>query len=215
VLGVPPTVGDVLAGRLVERFSMQFPDVTLRIVPAFSGYLLDWLQRGDVDLAVMYAPERLPHFRVEPLILENLFLIGAARRQLSVHRAVPFASLAEDRLILPGPQHGLRILLEKQAKEQGLSLRIPIEADALQTLKDLALRDLGVTILPLASVYNELNAGSLTAAPLIDPSLSRKLILALPLARQTSNAVRQFAETLRAEVADMVQSGIWNGQLLT
>jgi LysR family nitrogen assimilation transcriptional regulator len=214
VLGVPPTVGEVLAGRLVERFCDQYPDVAVRIVPAFSGYLLDWLQRGEIDLAVMYAPEKLPNFRVEPLILENLFLIGSSRRGFSVHRAVPFSALVEDRVILPGPQHGLRILVEREANARGLSLTIPIEADALQTLKDLTARNLGVTVLPLASVHAELEAGTLTAASLVEPSLSRKLILAHPLGRQVSNAVRRFAQSLREEVAEMVERGIWNGQLL-
>ena len=59
VLGIPPTVGDVLAARLVKEFLRQYPDVTLRIVPAFTGFLLDWLQRGEIDVAIMYKPENL------------------------------------------------------------------------------------------------------------------------------------------------------------
>ena len=53
ILGVPPTVGDVLATRLVERFLHRFPEVRLRVVTAFSGYLLEWLHSGEIDMAVI------------------------------------------------------------------------------------------------------------------------------------------------------------------
>src|SRR3546814_19282808 len=45
-LGVPPTVGEVRAGRLVERFVTRSPAVTVAIVPSVSGPLHDPLPRG-------------------------------------------------------------------------------------------------------------------------------------------------------------------------
>ncbi len=215
VIGVPPTVGDVLAARIVDRFMNLYPEVTLRIVPAFTGYLLEWLQRGEIDLAIIYAQENPKDIRAIPLIVENLFLVGNAEDALSQHHAVPFETLVDHNLILPGPSHSLRFLIEKEADRKKMSLNVPVEADSLQTLKDLTRRGLGKTILPLASVHAEIESGALSAAPLIDPVLSRKLILAQPLGRTPSNAVVRFAEELNDEVRDMVTSGIWDGQLLS
>lgn len=202
MLGIPPTVGDVLAARLVKEFLGQYPDVTLRIVPAFTGFLLDWLQRGEIDLAIMYKPERSPSLLVEELIVENLFLVSNRSENLSTHRAVPFASLNGKRLILPGPNHGLRLLVEHEAKRSGLELDVPIEADSS-------------TILPLASVHNEIVQDRLTATALTDPALSRKLIIAQPLGRPSSNAVICFLETLRRTVYELVELDVWDGRLLT
>lgn len=214
VFGMPPTVGDILATRLIERFLAQYPEVTLRAVPAFSGYLLDWLHSGEVDIAVVYGTEAQASLRLSPLLVENLCFVTPPGAAPAPDHAIPFAEVAREKLVLPGPQHGLRRLIEREARAHGLSLRIAVEADALQVLKGLVQRGVGATILPLAPVHDEVAAGLLGAAPIIEPHLSRKLVVAQPLGRQPSNAVRHFEQALRWEVAAMVREGVWEGQLL-
>jgi DNA-binding transcriptional LysR family regulator len=214
VLGTPPSVGDVLSARLVERFLGLHPNVFIRIVPAFSGYLLDWLQRGEIDLAVMYEPEARQNLRIEPLITENLFLVGKAEKTQARKRQMPLAKALEHRLILPGPRHGLRKLVERAARKLDRTLDIVVEADSLQTMKDIVARGLGWTILPFASVHREVSDGRLSAVPIAAPQLTRTLVIAEPLSRQTSRAARLFRETLRAEVHDMVRSRILTGTIL-
>ncbi len=213
-LGVPPTAGEVIAGRLIERFLADYPEVTLRIVPAFSGYLLDMLQRGELDLAVMYETSAMRKIKCEPLIEEDLFLIDGPASRLRMKHPVDFKTLANRKLILPGPRHGLRTLLEMRAEETGIKLQVRIEADALQVLKDLVARGLGCTVLPLAAIYSDLSAGKLKAAPILPPRLSRKLVLARSVVRMPSSAVRIFAEALFAETELMVAKGIWRGDIL-
>lgn len=212
--GLTPTVGAVLSARLVERFLALHPEVTLRIVQGFSGYLREWLQNGEVDIAVIYAGPGNAGVRQSPLLVETLCLVAPPDRNLSVHDAVPLAEVLEERLVLPGPSHGLRKLVQAEAEARGLALRIGVEADDLQVLVELTRRGLGCTILPLAAVLGDVRAGRLCAAPVIEPHLSRRLAVAEPLGRQPSNAVRRFGEVLREEVAAMVRAGEWSGQLL-
>ncbi len=214
VIGIPPTVGDILAARITERFRTAYPDVSLRIVPAFTEYLLEWLLRGEVDIAIMYAQEKQTNLMVQPLLMENLFLVASKEEALDVRRAVRFADIARRALVLPGPNHSLRILLEQEAAKQGLKLNVPVEADALQTLKDLARRGHAATVLPYASIHEEVVEGKLTATSIVSPALSRKLVVALPLGRQTSNAVTRFSQELCGEVTKMVEDGVWDGKLL-
>lgn len=213
-LGVPPTVGEVIAGRLAERFLRDYPEVSLRIVPAFSGYLLDMIQSGEADLAVMYETGATVHVRTEPLIEETLYLVGPPAAALDIGAPLAFRSLADLPMILPGPRHGLRKLLEAEARSRDIALRVLVEADALQTLKELVARGLGYTVLPLAVVHADVQAGTLCAGPIMGPALTRKMVLTRSLARPETNAARIFASTLKAETADMVREGIWQGQLL-
>jgi LysR family nitrogen assimilation transcriptional regulator len=212
--GLPPTVGAVLATRLIDRFLSTYPNVTLRIVHGFSGYLIEWLQHGELDIAVIYGAPHAGGVRQSPLLVENLHLVAAGDSPLTPHHAVPFAQVAAQRLVLPGAAHGLRKLIEAEARLRGIPLQIVVEADDLQVLKDLARMRLGSTVLPLAAVQAEVTRGELAAAPIIDPHITRKLVVAEPLGRQASNAVLCFGQVLRAEVATMVRSGTWNGQLL-
>lgn len=213
-LGVPPTAGEVIAARLVERFLRDYPEVTVRIVPAFSGYLMEMLQRGEIDLAVMYQTAAIRQIPTEPLIQETLHLVGAAASGLDLADPRDFAALADLPLVLPGPRHGLRILLENAARQANMPLRVTVEADALQTLKELTARGLAHTVLPLPAIHADIGAGILRAAPIVRPTLNRRLVLARSLVRPATNAVRVFAETLQAETSDMVRDGIWQGELL-
>lgn len=214
VFGMPPTVGGVLATRLIERVLTLYPEIKLRAVQAFSGYLLEWLQGGEIDIAVVYGTVPIASVRVSPLLVENLAFVTPTHLPQDAQRGVTFADVAARRLVLPGPQHGLRRLIEDEARGRGLSLDIAVEADDLQVIKELVRRRLGATVLPLAAVHAEVAAGHLHAAPIIAPHLSRKLVIAESLGRPTSNAVRRFGEVLRSEVSDMVRTGMWDGTLI-
>lgn len=214
VLGMPPTVADVLAGPLAERFQALYPNVQMRFVAAFTAHLIDWLQSGAIDLAILYDPESPGHLRIQPLLMEGLFLIAAAKAKLSLHRGVPFKRLADEALLLPTPQHSLRVLIERGAAEAGIQLSVAMEADSLTILKDLASRGLGSTILPLPPVHRDVEEMRLSAAPIVEPALSRRLVLATPTDRPISNATRRFSEVISEEVSGMVETGIWVGLLL-
>jgi LysR family nitrogen assimilation transcriptional regulator len=213
-LGVPPTVGDVLATRLIEKFLYRHPQVRLRIVTAFSGHLLSWLHSGEIDIAVVYGSEQETNIHFTSLMVENLYLITPVQDGVRPGQPLTFQELAARDLVLPGPRHGLRILVEREARSRGLSLRIPVEADALQILKGLVMRGIGATILPMPAVHREVSEGLLAASAIVAPCLSRKLVVARPLGRRASIAIQQFDEVLRKEVATMVQEGVWEGRLL-
>jgi DNA-binding transcriptional LysR family regulator len=212
-LGVPPTVADVLSSPLIEKFSKLYPNVQLRVASSYSGHVLDWLQRAIVDLAILYQVKKDNSFRSEPLVLEHLLLVepGGSRRKGA---SVRFADIARMKLILPSRQHGLRILIDRTAAQRGLTFAPVVEADSLRVQIDLVRRGLGVTILPLVSVFADVQARLLTASPIVEPELTRRLVLATPVDRQLSAAVRRFAATIETQVTELVSSGRWRGVLL-
>ena len=73
---------------------------------------------------------------------------------------------------------------------------------------------MGTTILPLASVYADVKAGRLTAGPVFDPPLTRRLVLAHPAARPITSAARELGRALVRQVQALVDSGVWAGHSL-
>ena len=213
-LGLPPTVGEVLAAPLVESFLKQHPGVLVRIVPAFSGYLIDMLQRGEIDIAITYQTDGTPQIKTEPLIAETLYLVGPPGSKLSERRAVNLVDLAKLPMILPGPKQGLRKLLEEAVRQAGAELRLAVEAESLNILRDLVARDLGYTVLPYSAVHEQVRAKILRAAPIARPALSRKLELSRSIVRPSTNGVRRFADILKSEVLQLFKKGLWRGEAL-
>jgi LysR family transcriptional regulator, nitrogen assimilation regulatory protein len=66
-IGLPPTVADIISVPLVAAFGMGHPNAVLRLVSAYTGYLMDWLHRGEIDLAVLYDPRTARSLRSRPL----------------------------------------------------------------------------------------------------------------------------------------------------
>ncbi len=212
-IGMPPTVSDILAEPLVAAFRETHPDATLRIVSAYSSYLLDWMHRGEIDASILYDPRSARTLRVQPLVEEVLFLIGPPGAGLSQDVPVEFSALEDRRLLLPSIGHGLRVILEKCAEEHGFSLFVPVEADSYSTLKTLVRGGHGSTILPLAPIHRDLALGQLCAAPLQNPVPMRRLILSYPTDRPVARLARFAGQVIASTVTRMVEQGVWPGRL--
>lgn len=214
-VGTPPTVADILTVPLASRVRDAHPGLSLRFTSAYSGYLLDWLQKGELDLMLSYmSPEPLRSLRVAPVMVEDLLLVGSGSDGFAPDRPVPFASLAELDMILPSQRHGLRAIVETCARRAGIEIRTAVEADSFRALVDLVAAGFGATVLPLAPIYAAVEAGTLSVAPLLDPSPARELVIAYPSDRAISPAARFLGEAVTEIAADLVGRGIWAGQML-
>ncbi len=213
-IGMPPTVASVLAGTLAERLANEYPGIRLRFVDAFSETLLRRLQQRKIDFAVLYDHKAQHNLIIYPLLLESLYLVMHPSNKLSKKESISFHELSSEKLVLPSSGHSLRRLIERIARKENIELHISIDADGLTILKELVMRGVGSTILPLASVHQEVYAGNVCVRPITDPPITRKLFLALPTDRPSTNASMKASEILRIQVKQIVESGIWTGRLL-
>lgn len=196
-IGLPPTVADLVSVFYVSAMQQAYPNVTLRLISAYTGYLLDWLHRGDLDLAILYDPRQNRSLRSEPLLTERLYIVGAPGSGLDIRQPYPFQRLGEGvRLLLPSLRHGLRAIFESAASESGTVCNVILEADSYATLKDLVHAGMGYTILPYAPIRADIAAGRLTVAPLVKPEPTRQLSLAWPADRPVTRLARVAGETL-------------------
>lgn len=212
-IGMPPTVASVLAGYLAERLAVEHPNIQLRFVDAFSTTLDEWLQRREIDIAVLYEHKKHHNHRVYPLLLENLYLITTPENKPET-QALTFDQLEHYQMVLPSKNHSLRRLIDQIADDQESPLNITIDADSLTILKELVIRGVAATILPLPSIHREAQNGSLSATQITSPSIQRKLILALPTDRPSSNASLKASEILQLQIEDMLSQGVWSGKSL-
>ena len=161
-----------------------------------------------------YDPQPLHTLRIVPVMMENLLLVGPKDAGLSLDRPVSFGDLAEQELVLPSPQHGLRAIIDSCARQRNIKLRTTIEADSFGAMIDLVRNGFGWTALPLAPIYSMVESGALSAAPLIDPTPMRKLVLVFPADRRVSPAAKYVGNALTEIAADLVSRNIWVGHML-
>lgn len=213
-IGLPPTVSELLSVPLVNSFRQRHPNVKISFVSAYSGYLLDWLQRGDIDVSILYDLRGSHTLRFVPILQEALYAVGAAGSGLHPDMALPFKRLETAPLLLPSRGHGLRDLVDRLAARQELTLDISIEANSFGTLKDLVRNGHGWTILPFAAIHSDVKAGLLSHAPLADPTPVRRLALAYRDDTSSARLARSTVHIMQDLIVDLVQRGLWAGELL-
>lgn len=211
--GIVPTVSYILAGRLALRVATDAPDISLRIVEAYAGHLIEWLQRGEVDAAILYGPDTELHMQVEDLLTEDLVLVGPGDCDLSPERPVKVAALSDLSLVVPSRPHGLRLVVENAAAKAKAKLNIRFEADSFRVLKDLVESGLGYAALPLSSIFREAREGRFRYAPLIEPKVTRRLVLAMSPDFGPSRATKVLVQLAREEIAALVDAGDWQAVL--
>ena len=147
VLGLVPTVSCVLSARFARRCVEKFPGISLRIVESYSGHLVEWLHRGEMDLAILYGRSADLHLNVESLGRDNIVAVGPRGCGLARKKSVDIGWLLRQRLVLPSHSHGLRALIEHAAAQRKIKLNVQLEADSFRVLTSLVEEGLGFALL--------------------------------------------------------------------
>jgi LysR family nitrogen assimilation transcriptional regulator len=199
VIGMTPTVSRVLVQPMARQLLSAFPAIKLRFVEGFSGTLVEWLDTGRIDIALLYSGRGSAGMNPELLVKERLCLVASAKEP-KLRMKTPAAFLEKVPLILPSRTQGLRQLIEGIALEHNLKLNVIIEADSLGSLLALVKAGLGYTILPAAPIREELARRDVQASLLVQPEVTRTLILATPANRPKVRGLGQIAKVVKKEM---------------
>jgi len=213
VLGLVPTVSCVISARLARRTVDKYPGISLCIVESYSGHLMEWLHRGEMDLALIYGPSSDLHLTVQSLGRDPIVAVGPRGSGLAQRKQVDIGWLLKQRLVLPSHSHGLRALIEQAAAKKKLKLDVKLEADSFRVLTSLVEEGLGYSLLPPSSVRNEVADGRLEAAAIAKPAPMRELTLASPIDHPGSTAITLVSELLRDELIACREEGLWDIRL--
>jgi LysR family transcriptional regulator, nitrogen assimilation regulatory protein len=213
-IGLPGTVSEILSVPLIERVRAEHPGIRLRVAEAMSGYILDWLNRDAVDLAVLYNPAAPKGLVLRHALTEDLCLFGRPPNDADLPEGpVSLSRAAALPLILPALSHGLRDLIEEAAQAAGVAVSPGIEIDSYARIKELAARGHGFGILPRAAVAAEVAACTVRAWPIGSPPLRRRIYLAHAADRPLSAAASAVSGVAWDLLGELVRSGVWPAEL--
>lgn len=210
VIGMPPSVGAVLTAPIVRQFREQFPRVSLGVMEGFSGHVLEWLTTGRIDVAVLYNAPRTSALVTDPLLTDELFLLGPADDPARAgNGAVKAARLAEIPMILPSRPHGLRVLLDEFLASAGVTPNVQVEIDAMPSTLSLVESGIGYTILSYSSAHALIEAGRIRIWRIVEPTMTRSLVVATSTQRPVTRAARALVGFVRRQVDALVAEGRW------
>jgi LysR family transcriptional regulator, nitrogen assimilation regulatory protein len=207
-LAVPPAAGAFLVPRLAQRFAQAHRNVSLKIVGGYSGYIHEWLVRGQVDLACLHDPPPQRGFEIIPLVAEPVFLVGRTGSFPFASPEVRIGDAARLPLILPSRPNASRRLLDKWLADRRLTPDLRMEVDDPTIIRSLLRAGHGFSILSRGSIETELRHGELEARPL-RPAATWHLVLMLPVHGARPAIVSALADTIVDVARELVATGCW------
>ena len=214
-VGLPYSISQALTRLLVRRMQNEFPRVAMRVIDGWSGFIIEWLIRGRLDLGVIYDYTlKSDVLRTEPLASEEHFLVCAASDRLAARKTMPLADVADLPLALPSHEHGLRVAVEQFMQTIGRVPSIHTELESIVGLKQLAQQGGVYTILPRGEMEAELAAGRLRGVRIVSPSVFRTLFVAWSNERPNTPQMRAVLGIAKQETEKLIKTGAWGSRFL-
>lgn len=206
-IGLPPTVGKILALPLVQEIANHHPMVDLRLVEGFSGIMLEWLKAGRIDAAVIYQTGRNTDVYAEKIAEESLrVIISPKLLDAPAGSTLAIEDLMRYQLVLPTAHHGLRQTIDAQAESV---LRPTFQLDSFHGITDVVKAGVGWTIFPESAVRAELEAGTLRAHSLAEIPLRRIITIVTGTQRGGSVPLAALSRLIRKTVAAAAAEANW------
>jgi LysR family nitrogen assimilation transcriptional regulator len=212
-LGLPPTLGRSVTVPLVKAFAQQLPNARLATVEGLSAYILEWLNIGRVDCALVYNAHPAPTVDLQPLLDEQLYFIAPLplRGERAKSRNLSLAELGNYPLIIPSRPHAIRMSVENALATVDAAINVAHEIECIPAIIDLVRQRHGYAVLPLNAVKSTQWADEVLVKPILAPTLKTSLSMATSAQRPKSPLLRKALDVVR----DIVRREIISAQLPT
>lgn len=213
--GMPFSISQALTRVLVQRVHQELPDVALRIIDGWTGFIIEWLLRGRLDLGIVYDHTlKSDVLRTEPLAAEEQFLVCAPNDKLADRGSITLGEVAGLPLLLPSREHGLRVAVEQFMQTIGRAPQVHTELESIVGLKQFAQQGNLYTILPRGEIEEELAAGRLTRVRITSPTIYRTLFIAWSNERPNTPQMKAVQAMAKRETANIIEQGFWGSKFL-
>jgi LysR family hydrogen peroxide-inducible transcriptional activator len=175
-LGVIPTIAPFLLPKLMPQLSKHYPQAQLNIIEDQSHVLVDLVQRGEIDTAILAMPFPCNGLLTLEFWQEDFYWIALKGEKFTDQSEITSDELTSSQLMLLKEGHCLKdhVLAACRLPEQ--TANHGFGATSLNTLVQMVLGKIGTTLIPemaLRSLVTQNN--DLTAIHLNEPGPHRKL----------------------------------------
>ena len=146
---------------ILKDLRKQHPAAEIAVTSGTSEVLVDQILAGEVDIAFVSLPVDVRGIKTERLSQDQLVAIASPRHKLAKQKTVSAYTLAGERLILGERGGNTRRLIDQFFAQAGVTLRVAMELSRQQAIKRMVEEDMGVGIVPLQSVKDEVEKGRL------------------------------------------------------
>lgn len=180
---------------VLERFRSLHPRIELEVFTAPTDELLNKLRENSIELGVLTLPVEQTNLEVVPIATEQMVVVCSPHHSvLSRKASITAAEIQEFPLIVFPRGARTRNLLDEFFHRAQITPRIAMESENVATIKPLVKIDLGISIIPIQSVADEIKRKELHCLKIRDYKVSRQVGLVY---HKSDTLPKMLAELIR------------------
>ena len=200
-VGVIPTIGPYLMPHIVPALQNAFPDLELFLYEAQTHQLLEQLETGRLDCAIVASVRETEPFIEVPLFKERMLLAVAENHPWAKEQTIPMSMLKDHEMLMLADGHCLRNQALGYCFTAGAKENSHFQATSLETLRNMVAANAGMTLMPELAVLSEGERGGVKYLP-CQPEPSRDVILVY----RPGSPLRARYERIAEAIANSVKS---------
>ena len=195
-IGATPSISTHLLPSVLAEFHRRHPGIRLLLREAGSRLLVQSLESGELDLAIVILPLRQLVLETQPLMEERLVLATARGSPLAARSTLDLRELQGAAFVMFREGYDLRDVTLAACHQLGFEPQVAVEGGEMDSVLRMVAAGLGVTLVPEMVVEPD---GGLVGVPISNPRLTRTIALARRRDRYLSAAARELIGLLMAD----------------
>ena len=183
--------------RCMQEFMRLYPKAKVRLEYLRPNKVYDAVLHGDVDLGLISYPTASSELNIIPLRMEPMVLVCHPRHPLAERSTVTAEHLKDEDFVAFDRDLPIRKEIDRYFRQRAVSVRVVMEFDNIETIKQAVEIGAGISILPEPTVRMETQVGTLAAVRFIAPPLQRPIAIIHRRRKVFTPTATKFIELLR------------------
>lgn len=204
-VGIIPTISPFLLPKVLPTVRQQLPDLEIVLIEDQSERLLDQLEAGNIDVAVLAFPFNIRGLTHRVFAREPFWIALPKNHPLATKKSLNAADLPTNELLLLAEGHCMREHALSACQLPASAQRKSVQATSLYTLIEMVASGLGITLIPDMAITSDMVSHSdISLVPMEnrDNQATREIGLVWRPSFRRTATLEQLAQTFSDALED-------------
>jgi DNA-binding transcriptional LysR family regulator len=195
---IPQSIATYLLPSVLSEFHTRFPKVGLDISSCAYHSLPQELKTGIIDVAFLLADSiHFSELNAELLMIEPLVIVASPNHPLAKQSAMHIRDLTGQSILLPKHDCSYKMLFERILTEEKVDSATIIELNSIEAIKHCVIKGIGVTMIPMMAVAQEISQNKLTVLRWSEEKLETGILMIWHKDKWLSPTLLAFMDTVK------------------
>lgn len=194
------SVGIHIMSDHMQRFMTLYPQAKVRLEYLHPHKVVEAVLNDEADLGLLSYPPSNRSLTILPWRSEVMVFVCHPTHRLARRKVIAASDLNEENFVAFDANLRIRKAIDRCLRQHGAKVKVVMEFDNIETIKQAIAVGAGVSILPQPTILKEVGNRTLAALPLAIPELVRPLGIIHRRGKAFTPTIARFLELLRQGV---------------